>query len=54
MDRTAGAWGPGQPHYGGIIERVIGTMMEAVHELPAATFCGPRQRCSYDSDAMPR
>ncbi len=51
MDRTAGAWGSGQPHYGGIIERVIGTMMEAVHELPGVTFCGPRQRGSYDSDA---
>jgi len=26
-------------------------MMEAVHELPGATFCGPRQRGSYGSDA---
>ena len=32
---------PGQPHYGGIIERVIGTMMEAVHELPGTTFSNP-------------
>jgi putative transposase len=42
---------PGQPHYGGIIERVIGTMMEAVHELPGTTFSSPRQRGGYDSDA---
>ena len=42
---------PGQPHYGGIIERVIGTMMEAVHELPGTTFSNPRQRGEYDSDA---
>ena len=42
---------PGQPHYGGIIERVIGTMMQAVHELPGTTFSNPRQRGSYDSDA---
>jgi putative transposase len=25
---------PGQPHFGGIVKRVMGTMMEAVHELP--------------------
>jgi len=45
-------WRPtGQPHYGGVIERVIGTMMEAVHELPGTTFSNPRQRGEYDSDA---
>jgi putative transposase len=26
---------PGQPHFGGIVERLIGTMMQMVHELPA-------------------
>ena len=42
---------PGRPHYGGIIERVIGTFMEMVHELPGTTFSNPVQRGSYDSDA---
>jgi len=42
---------PGRPHYGGIIERVIGTMMQAVHELPGTTFSNPHQRGAYDSDA---
>jgi putative transposase len=41
---------PGQPHYGGIIERVIGTMMQAVHELPGTTFSNPAQRGSYDAE----
>ncbi len=42
---------PGQPHFGGIIERVIGTMMQSVHELPGTTFSNPRERGGYDSDA---
>ncbi len=42
---------PGQPHFGGIIERVIGTMMRLVHELPGTTFSNPRERGDYDSDA---
>jgi putative transposase len=42
---------PGRPHYGGIIERVIGTMMGMVHELPGTTFSNPTQRGGYDSDA---
>lgn len=42
---------PGQPHYGGIVERVIGTMMEVVHELPGTTFSNPSERGSYDSEA---
>ena len=29
---------PGQPHFGGIIERLIGTMMQMVHELPGTTI----------------
>jgi putative transposase len=41
---------PGEPHYGGIVERVIGTMMTMVHELPGATFSNPAQRGAYDSD----
>lgn len=41
---------PGRPHYGGIVERVIGTLMEMVHELPGTTFSNPVQRGSYDSE----
>ena len=40
----------GQPHYGGIIERVIGTAMQRIHELPGTTFSNPSQRGDYDSD----
>src|SRR5260370_35676732 len=39
---------PGQPHFGGIIERVIGTMMQIVHELPGTTFSSIADRGSYD------
>ena len=41
---------PGRPHYGGIVERVIGTLMELVHGLPGTTFSNVGQRGSYDSD----
>ena len=40
----------GQPQYGGIIERVIGTAMQEIHELPGTTFSNPVQRGSYDSE----
>jgi putative transposase len=41
----------GQPHFGGIIERLIGTMMTMVHELPGTTFSNPAERGRYDSQA---
>ena len=41
---------PGQPHYGGIVERVIGTTMQRVHELPGTTFSNPNQRGEYDAE----
>lgn len=41
---------PGQPHFGGIVERVIGTLMQQVHELPGTTFSNPATRRGYDSD----
>lgn len=42
---------PGAPHFGGIIERLIGTMMTMVHdELPGTTFSDTKQRGMYDSD----
>jgi putative transposase len=41
---------PGKPHFGGIVERVIGTVMTLVHELPGTTFSNPAKRGRYDSD----
>ncbi|PWT98396.1 MAG: transposase [Candidatus Melainabacteria bacterium] len=38
------------PHYGGHIERLIGTMMGEVHLLPGTTFSNIAQRGSYDSE----
>lgn len=42
---------PGRPHFGGIVERLIGTMMQMIHELPGTTFSNPGERGDYDSDA---
>jgi putative transposase len=40
-----------QPHYGGIVERVIGTAMQMIHDdLPGTTFSNPSQRGEYDSE----
>jgi putative transposase len=41
---------PGQPHFGGHIERLIGTMMGAVHLLPGTTFSNVSERASYDAE----
>lgn len=41
---------PGLPHYGGIIERLIGSLMLLVHALPGTTFSNPTERGNYDSD----
>ena len=38
-----------QPHYGGHIERLIGTTMGAVHLLPGTTFSNVREKGSYNS-----
>jgi putative transposase len=40
-----------QPHLGGHIERLIGTMMGAVHLLPGTTFSNVGEKGSYDSEA---
>jgi putative transposase len=41
----------GQPHYGGIVERIIGTTMKMIHdELPGTTFSNPSQRGEYASE----
>lgn len=38
------------PHYGGHIERMIGTMMGAVHMLPGTTFSSIAERGDYDPE----
>ncbi len=40
---------PGEPHYGGHIERLIGTMMGKMHLLPGTSFGNPIERGKYDS-----
>lgn len=42
---------PARPHFGGHIERLIGTMMGAVHLLPGTTFSDVKQKGAYDSEA---
>lgn len=39
-----------QPHYGGIVERVIGTVMRMTHELPGTTFSNIQHKGEYDSE----
>jgi len=41
---------PGQPHFGGHIERLIGTMMGAVHLLPGTTFSNVSDKGSYEAE----
>jgi len=41
---------PGRPQFGGVVERVIGTLMGLVHALRGTTFSNVGQRGSYDSD----
>jgi putative transposase len=40
---------PGTPHFGGHIERLIGTQMGAVHLLPGTTQSNPNDCGDYDS-----
>src|SRR5713101_3236238 len=40
----------GQPHFGGIIERLIGTLMQHVHTLPGTTFSNIQERGAYDAE----
>jgi putative transposase len=39
-----------QPHLGGHVERLVGTMMGAVHLLPGTTFSNASDKGSYDSE----
>ncbi|MBF9221773.1 Mu transposase C-terminal domain-containing protein [Hymenobacter ruricola] len=44
-------WRPvGKPHWGGHIERLMGTFMQEVHSLPGTTFSNVRERKDYDSE----
>jgi len=48
-------WRPiGEPHFGGHIERLIGTAMGAVQLLPGSTFNNPADRGSYKSVSAAR
>jgi putative transposase len=40
----------GRPHLGGHVERLVGTMMGAVHLLPGTTFSNASEKGSYDSE----
>jgi putative transposase len=39
-----------QPHYGGHIERLMGTFMRRVHTLPGTTFSHSKQKGDYPSE----
>lgn len=39
-----------QPHYGGHIERFLGTFAEEIHRVPGTTFSNPSQRGTYDPE----
>ncbi|WGL59426.1 DDE-type integrase/transposase/recombinase [Pigmentibacter sp. JX0631] len=42
----------GYPHLNGVIERVIGTFMKEIHEIPGTTFSNISERGNYDSTKM--
>ena len=39
-----------RPHYGGTVERVLGTLMQLIHQLPGTTFANLTERGSYDAE----
>jgi putative transposase len=39
-----------KPHYGGHIERLLGTFSKEIHALPGATFSNPDERGQYNSE----
>lgn len=44
-------WRPvARPHFGGHIERLLGTASKEIHTLPGSTFSNPQQRGAYDSE----
>jgi putative transposase len=44
-------WRPvGRPHFGGHIERLLGTLSHEIHTLPGTTFSNPVAKGRYDSE----
>lgn len=44
-------WRPvGKAHFGGHVERLLGTFAKEIHELPGTTFSNVNQRRGYDSE----
>ncbi|MDP2200836.1 MAG: DDE-type integrase/transposase/recombinase [Methylicorpusculum sp.] len=41
---------PGQPNYGGHIERLNGTLLREIHDIPGTTFSNTKERKDYDSE----
>jgi putative transposase len=39
------------PNYGGHIERLLGTLLKEIHNLPGTTFSNPRERGTYNANA---
>lgn len=42
---------PGRPHFGGHIERFLGTLMRRIHGLPGTTSSSPAKKGRYRSEA---
>lgn len=40
----------GLPHFGGHVERVQGTLLREIHDLPGTTFANIQERKEYDSE----
>jgi putative transposase len=44
-------WRPvATPHWGGHIERLLGTLLKEIHTLPGTTFSNPKERGEYNPD----
>jgi putative transposase len=44
-------WRPvARPHFGGHIERLLGTLNHEIHNLPGSTFSNPQARGTYDAE----
>jgi putative transposase len=44
-------WRPvATPHWGGHIERLLGTFLKEIHTLPGTTFSNPKERGEYNSE----
>ena len=39
-----------RPHDGGTVERVLGTLMQLIHQLPGTTFSNLTERGIYDAE----